>query len=1478
MMDTPASQNILYITVLPRKASGNKLTFTALFTPHFATADAYNNMQSKWKDVAATFASNWTLTLKSLNAAGTTLQCFVQPVKNTFDRDVWDGIFHSKLGFKPRNKSERDRYRDAWFLSHDASGLHTRHQLYNGLHVYRQYLQHRANTTGNLPNSAADTAMRRFVPLAIYIPAVLASSAGSVTMSDLLSQRTAALNYKDRAKANFNSPGTIPANLIYTRIDHAVALLESAGQMLTAPALYAVCKHCVESALVVGSDNSQTPNKELRGYVDAIYKQAQGTVTPHGETIPAHTVPEDPSAIVTLDAIQKYIEFHLFAHPDKIPCEASGDPEFHQVVGLMHQYPALLRPLGLAIDFEGVDATDHTSGALYTSLSSPLVASIQPVSATQQLIEQFTTLQSLFTRCDGPPGFAASPRSSSRLSSGFLKLDPKVFTIVTTNADGTSQKLTQQVQSASTIEYNSSAPAGFHDRDLVRTSIDTFALSDPNPLKKLPSVRTVGLSLYQSDRDDALASAVAQNATGSEGDPFFADDLTLGYRMDVQQNNSGTWLSLHGRDSWYKIDLENHDTTWRPQDAGTASVLAADEGFITLAATQSSVTPPPDQVAEPTSLQVHVHQALVTWNGWSLSIPNPEKKQRGTDPPRSKCGPSRGTITVCPIYKLSKKGALPRLRFGYSYSVRLRQMDLAGNSVGLDASEPDGFSLKTQKPFARSEPIRAPHLLLETVIDRKQRPSEQIDRLVLRDGGESTSRLLVPPREPLRLAELHGLVNDTRPGSAFQYAVLVEETGAFPKVSDLPNHSASGDDRADNNDAIFRHGRSRPTLPYYPDPMARMVRINAFWLRPDLQTYQKINEKPIYLPFFIDPDADWTDVVPIRVQLEETDGEPTIEKNWGPLVERHPEILPGIPFLKVKLPEGETILLETNCCASAETHAARQLPSEMFRAFALELGAPPKAGVPPAKKMAPAPDTFPALHAFHAVQDALDEVKRLAAPVAPPPAHHASAVSPHMVRASFAVAGDATGRADDSITIQAGDLVTGGVHAVTPPQRLTLVHATRLPLFAPAFGTEFTVTRTFNATPASIKGAIQAHWNSTGKVTVEASWTDIIDDGKSAQLRTQTTREVPFEIVNSGDKPGQPCTIGVTERSLATTHQFRDTRARTVTYSLSATTRFREYYPESMDPDQFVVAGKSQSLSIVSSAVPPAVSLMYVLPAFGWREPKGSDALQRKQVLRVYLNRPFLVSGDAECVGVVLAPAGTTDCKGIPCELVTRWGGDPFDPAAGVDGRFMRKENFTGASCDDPQTGCTLQEGGTVDVLPFPIKFAEERGLWFCDIGIKQQQASSAFVRLALVRWQPFGMLADPTNKVPDCRLSQVVVADFMQIRSDRSVSVQRIDSLTVSVTLGGVFPGPHSVFSTRVLCTLEQRWHSLGRNLGWRPTGASQSFTAPANPGSGDGAWTATVKLPRSSNTHKFRLLIEEFETDGANFNRCTYVHYVEL
>ena len=118
-------------------------------------------------------------------------------------------------------------------------------------------------------------------------------------------------------------------------------------------------------------------------------------------------------------------------------------------------------------------------------------------------------------------------------------------------------------------------------------------------------------------------------------------------------------------------------------------------------------------------------------------------------------------------------GSLPRLRFGHHYQVRVRTVDLAGNSVFEPDDDPASEFQQAHaddtppRPYRRFEPVPSPAVVL------KAQPveGESVERLVLRSGAEpgdpqhvnrkETERHIVPPKSSQELAEHHSLFDGT---------------------------------------------------------------------------------------------------------------------------------------------------------------------------------------------------------------------------------------------------------------------------------------------------------------------------------------------------------------------------------------------------------------------------------------------------------------------------------------------------------------------------------------------------------------------------------------------------------------------------------------------------------------------------------------------------------------------------------------------
>ena len=135
---------------------------------------------------------------------------------------------------------------------------------------------------------------------------------------------------------------------------------------------------------------------------------------------------------------------------------------------------------------------------------------------------------------------------------------------------------------------------------------------------------------------------------------------------------------------------------------------------------------------------LYIHETYAHWQGWSLSAPFP------ADPVGLSRGPSNAPAAPAGLSQVETSvqalsSTLPRLRFGHSYQMRVRTVDLAGNGLTLaeaqnilnllaGQSRPEVFLpiQGQQLPYKRFDPIASPVLA----------PREEHDggRVGLRDG------------------------------------------------------------------------------------------------------------------------------------------------------------------------------------------------------------------------------------------------------------------------------------------------------------------------------------------------------------------------------------------------------------------------------------------------------------------------------------------------------------------------------------------------------------------------------------------------------------------------------------------------------------------------------------------------------------------------------------------------------------------------
>ncbi len=360
--------------------------------------------------------------------------------------------------------------------------------------------------------------------------------------------------------------------------------------------------------------------------------------------------------------------------------------------------------------------------------------------------------------------------------------------------------------------------------------------------------------------------------------------------------------------------------------------------------------------------------------------------------------------------------------------------------------------------------------------------------------------------------------------------------------------------------------------------------------------------------------------------------------------------------------------------------------------------------------------------------------------------------------------------------------LAGGHWMLTPPRQLTLVHAVQQPLIEPQFQ-HLEATKAPGQTFAVLTDEFPIDGNSTIKVDIQATWQDPVDD-----LSTNPQPVILNGAVRAFEVPVEAsdtvCVIDdqqQTTRHFSSEHQFHDTKHRNVTYTAVATTRFKEYFPDTLtaNPDNITRTSQPVTVSVLNSARPAAPAPLYVIPAFGWEtDTEGAWQVSKRRggALRVYLDRPWFSSGEGELLAAVLlggAPApGTVPGYQIDSlkGYVTQWGQDPIWTAAPAPTQAMPlPQHFLNAVAIG--TELTLDELSNDQSQPFTavghqVSYDDAHGrrLWYCDIEMDMGEAYFPFVRLALARYQP--------QSLPNAHLSRVVLADFIQLAPDRAASI----------------------------------------------------------------------------------------------------------
>jgi hypothetical protein len=1067
------------------------------------------------------------------------------------------------------------------------------------------------------------------------------------------------------------------------------------------------------------------------------------------------------------------------------------DFEFHDIVSVLTQYPKLMRRLGLVVDFEIPNKA---------SILSPGTVAALRVFPTGLNFSTLTTIT-----CPGTAyeltanGFYSKAQAGSFHEKGHVKINSDAFTVFQVDTDGAALKLTSHIDA---LQLKKAKHIFYALKGMLpdATGIPVYNNEETPRREGLPSHRTAGIGLAKNGmatylnarfaRMNVLQTAFATaapppagvsstNATYVVGSEIlFSDDVNIGYRLDVKMTDKAgdadTWHSLHFHENTYSF-LNSANTSVTINDIGL------DEGFIQLSTSEDKNIDGP---------HMKLSEVIARWEGWSLAVPKPglslneptldktkEIEENDADEADKYKTPNDVPfkLNVVPVVS---KGTLPRLRFGQTYAIKLRMVDMAGNSVPHN-SNPENIAdaMVNNIRYLRYEPVDAPFLVPGNIFvdsslsdpdHNNFRDGESSEVMVIRSNeGQTVQQYENDPAHiynaqadikgqpgPFRdVCTRHVKPPRTTVGMAITHSMLEQAIGVgslgidavYNKITNDKDPVVKSDPKTDDikfdSSAVAQVASSEAVstpVEYLVDPMAAGVSFFMSALDPNVKAPADLEKYAKRVSFYFDDEV-------------KTDTDSNRDFDYNMWMEPK--------TFRIILKEGDVFSFDWS------NNAERKLTVSMPKGFLLKLN----------------------YACFWKPKD--------------------------VIRLSGAL--NMMGLT--TLTDVVGQNIALGRHWLFSPWRtLTFVHAVQQPVttifITPKtlpFINNATSVRSFGDTFAGLNLDVEVHGASTGVADLEATWADLIDDvndlthneaqvvPKKAKVYHWSTLYHVYHYV-FGDFPDK----GINANPFkAVPHQFNDTRHRWVDYQLIASTRYKEYFYNAIREkgEGFKITRESnvvQRVNVLSSARPAAPQIAYVIPTFEWgKEIKGDTIINgRGSGLRVYLKRPWYTSGEGEKLAVTLISVNATQLFRLDTsafeKICTTWGNDPSKRTPTAGGIFPIKEVFVGVKTGTPENLYAeehlsgSEEGATVNVVAYDVQYDQERQLYYADIMINFGVAYFPFVRLALAAYQQHSVRKDGK----DVCLSKIVQADYIQIPPPRFSSLKR-NGTNITVAISGTLP-----------------------------------------------------------------------------------------
>jgi hypothetical protein len=378
--------------------------------------------------------------------------------------------------------------------------------------------------------------------------------------------------------------------------------------------------------------------------------------------------------------------------------------DVHQRVTLLADHPALLRRLGLILDWglsaDTVPAITREIALLPTLPQEMGLAVFAPATAVHRSANRFSA--------------AARQGPHAMLALGAADADGPLFSLTDIDLDAAGHALLRAV-------------AGD---------------SEPGP------PRTVGITVLARGRAEALHAAdVAASAAMIAQAALCAEDLTRGLRLDVFDEADSRWRSLFAR----RVDYA----------PGGLAFAVADEGCLVPSVAQRPQGP--QGMAHDPDATGFVSEQLALWAGWSLAAPRPGPAEVPAPEFSNAFLPHQVTAMPGSLPRL-RFGSRYRFR-ARRVDLASNGLGLDEPDPAIDGADTLLPGAGEAHVFRRHEQLPPPVLLANGPADG---PGVDTDRLILRDGvaGPDAALRIAPGGVSPLLAEWSGQLDSAfGPGS-----------------------------------------------------------------------------------------------------------------------------------------------------------------------------------------------------------------------------------------------------------------------------------------------------------------------------------------------------------------------------------------------------------------------------------------------------------------------------------------------------------------------------------------------------------------------------------------------------------------------------------------------------------------------------------------------------------------------------------------